>query len=249
MHERQRTLKDKLIDAMLAVAASLEQLDQCCHESCPRSQPFDEALKNCLSTCVTSVQQLRAWEIEAMRLNTRTEGRLEDMCANHGFGIFHLIMSYWAVSLLLSARCWLVLGRIADATPASQVLASLLPNPQKYAMDIASNAHLYFSPTTGLVGPQFATFPLGAALHFIAATSRHRLAGGAQDNAGTGKDGDDEMANAMKRIRHLFQTDERARSTGAFLRSMAPDPAPQNLKGDTRNAEEHRKMAREWFKM
>lgn len=191
-----------------------------------------------MSTCITSVQRLRAWDIEV--LSAWAQVRLEDICVNHGFGIFNVIMSYWAVTLL-SARCWSVLDRISEPTPASQDLASLLPNPQKCAMEIAAYAHLYLSPTTGLVGPQCATFPLGASLHFIAATSRQKMAGGAQGNAGTGKDGDDEMASAMKRIRDLFRTDKRARSTGAFLRSMAPDPAPQNLKGDTRNAEEHRR--------
>jgi hypothetical protein len=247
MQDRQRTLKDKLVDAMLAVATSLEQLDRCCHEGGPESQPSDEVLTACVSTCIMSVQRLRAWEIEVLRASPHA--RLEDVCVNQGFGIFHLIMSYWAVFLLLSARCWPVLNRIREPTPALQALASLLPRPQTCAVNIATHAHRYFPLTTGLVGPQYATFPLGAALHYIAAMSKQETASREQPEAVTMRGCEDDMTAAMKCIKDLFSTNVRARSTAEFLRSMAPDPAPQSLKGDTRNTEEHRRMAREWFKV
>jgi hypothetical protein len=247
MQNRQRTLKDKLVDTMLAVAASLEQLDQCCHGMDSQSQHSDEFLKTCVNPCITSVQRLRAWEIEVLK--TSSHARLEDICAHQGFGIFHLIMSYWAVFLLLSARCWPVLNRIREPTPVLQALASLLPRPQVCAVNIATHAHRYFPLTAGLVGPQKATFPLGAALHYIAAMRNRETAGRPESEADTTRDRVGDLTAAMRCIQDLFRTNERARSTAEFLRSMAPEPAPQNLKGDTRNAEEHGRMAREWFKV
>jgi hypothetical protein len=247
VQNRQRTLKDKLVDAMLMVAASLEQLDRCCHDTGSKSQPSEEFLKGCASTCITSVQRLRAWEIEVLRTSSHT--RLEDICAHQGFGIFHLIMSYWAVFLLLSARCWPVLNRVREPTPVLQALASLLPQPQVCAVNIATHAHRYFPLTAGLVGPQKATFPLGAALHYIAAMRKRETAGWSEFEADTTRDCVGDMTAAMRSIKDLFRTNERARSTAEFLRSMAPVPAPQNVKGDTRNTEEHVKMAREWFKV
>jgi hypothetical protein len=245
--DRQRTLKDKLVDAMLAVANSLEQLDQCCHGRGPESQPSDEVLKACVSTCITPVQRLRAWEIEVLRASPHA--RLEDVCAYQGFGIFHLIMSYWAIFLLLSARCWPVLSCIREPTPALQALASLLPRPQTCAVNIATYAHRYFTLTTGFVGSQCATFPLGAALHYVAVMNKGETADRVQLEAGVMSNYESGIIAAMKGIKDLFRTNERARSTAEFLRSMTPDPAPKNLKGDTRNAGEHGRMAREWFKV
>jgi hypothetical protein len=231
---RQRTLKDKLVDAELKVAAVLEQLDQCWSEY----QASNETLKICVSRCIGPAQRLRAWEIEMLR--TVAGARLEEVCAEQSFGVFHLVMSYWAAFLLLSARCRPLLNRISEPTPALQALASLLPDPQVFAVNIATHAHHYFASTTGLVGPQIATFPVGAALHFFAAKTKQGLTESLYC---------EEVQSVLAHLQKLMQTDERARSTAEFLRSMAPDPAPQNLKGDTNNAEEHMRMAREWFKM
>jgi hypothetical protein len=109
--------------------------------------------------------KLEAWKMEAGEAWPRA--RLENICAKQGFGIFHLIMSYWAVSLLLSARYYAVLDRVSAATPALQALFSLLPSAQKCAVAIASHAHRYFTLTTGLVGPQYAAFPLGIAIYHL----------------------------------------------------------------------------------
>jgi hypothetical protein len=236
MQDRQRTLRDKLVDAMLMVGASLEQLDQWCHEMRSRSgcQPSNEASKACISACVTSVQLLQSWEIETLRASA--QDRLEDVCADRGLGIFHLIMSYWAVFLLLSARCWPVLNCISEPAPALGALAALLRNPRTCALNIATYAHRYFPPTTGLVGPQYATFPLGVALNFITVSNEQEMIDGTRSTDGRGKD---EITTAMNRIQDLFRTDKRAKSTAEFLGSMAPDPAPQNLEGNTKGAEGH----------
>lgn len=250
---RHRTLKDKLVDATLAVAGALEQLDQYHADPGLNSQRSDEVVKS----CIKPVQWLRAWEIEALRLHPDGPSNLSDVCAKHGFGFYHLIMQFWAVSLLLSARCRPFIDHLTKQSddgdglsPASHALASLVPNPQACAINIAINAHHYFAHTTGLVGPQHATFPLGAALHFFAATGQR--ASDSEDEAiaaAAGGGTDPGTALVIQRLQELFRNVERAKSTGEFLRSMAPDPAPVELKGDTNDAGEHEKMAKDWFKL
>lgn len=241
---RRRTLKDKLVDATLAVAGALEQLDGCYKDSETQHERSERAVK----ACTIPVQWLRAWEIEALRLHRNSSSILSDVCANHGFGFFHLIMQFWAVSLLLSARCRPLIsangGRnddSAEVSSALKALALLVPDPQTCAINIATHAHHYFASNTGLVGPQHATFPLGAALHFFAAMGLRGYAVCAETGTST------ELA--MQRLQDLFRNIERAKSTGEFLRSMAADPAPPELKGDTNKPGEHERMAREWFKV
>jgi len=250
---RHRTLKDKLVDATLAIAGALQHLDQYHEDPRTDSQRVDEAVK----ACATPLQWLRAWEIEALRLHSDGPSNLSDVCAKHGFGYYHLIMQFWAVSLLLSARCRPFIDRVTKRSDegvgrslALQALVSLVPNPQTCAINIAVNAHHYFAPTTGLVGPQHATFPLGAALHFFAATGQR--ASSSEDRvtaAAAGGGTDPSTALVIQRLQQLFRDVERAKSTGEFLRSMAPDPAPVELKGDTNDAGEHEKMAKDWFKL
>jgi hypothetical protein len=136
---------------------------------------------------ITSAMKLETWEVEAGEAWPRA--RLEDICAKQGFDIFHLIMSYWAVSLLLSARCCAVLDRVSESTPALQALASLLPNEQKCAVAIATHVHRYFTPTSGPVGPQCATFPLSiAAIHHFNAIRTPGMRVGTQSGAGKKSD-------------------------------------------------------------
>jgi hypothetical protein len=221
MNHRQRTLKDKLVDLMLGVAASLEQLDQCGQVLPSERQPSDKLVEACACMCITSAMKLEAWEKEAGEAWPRA--RLEDICAKQGFGIFHLIMSYWAVSLLLSARCCALLDRISESTPALQTLASLLPNAQKCAVAIATYAHRYFTPTTGLVGPQYATFPLGIAIYHFNAIRTPGMQVRTQPGAGKESDAEVAATTAMEHIEDLFRTNERARSTAQFLRRMASE--------------------------
>jgi hypothetical protein len=161
------------------------------------------------------------------------------------------------VSLLLSARCRLFVDHLIKRSdesigpsPTLQALASLVPGPQTCAINIATHAHHYFAPTTGLVGPQHATFPLGAALHFFAATGQKASTsqGEASATAASSETGPS-TALVIRRLQELFRNVERAKSTGEFLRSMAPDPAPVELKGDTNDAGEHEKMVKDWFKL
>jgi hypothetical protein len=130
-------------------------------------------------------------------------------------------MSYWAVSLLLSARCCAVLDRVNEFTPALQALASLLPSAQKCAVAIATHAHRYFTLTTGLVGPQYATFPLGIAIHHFNAIRAPGMQAGTQSGAGKESDAEVAATPVMRDIDDLFRTNERARSTAQFLRRMA----------------------------
>ncbi|GAB7335867.1 hypothetical protein MBLNU13_g08128t1 [Cladosporium sp. NU13] len=250
---RHRTLKDKLVDATLAIGGALDQLDQYHENPGINSERLDEVVK----ACATPVQWLRAWEIEALRFPSDGPSNLSDVCAKHGFGFFHLTMQFWAVSLLLSARCRTFIDHITNRgddgvgrSPALQGLASLVPNPQACAINIATHAHHYFAPTTGLVGPQHATFPLGAALHFFAATGQRASTSEDEATAATADGGiESSTALVIQRLQQLFRNVERAKSTGEFLRSMAPDPAPAELKGDTNDAGEHEKMAKDWFKL
>jgi hypothetical protein len=246
---RKRTLKDKLVDVTLAAAGALEQLDQCYNGSKTDDQRSDKAVQ----ACAAPIQWLRAWEIEALRLHSDGSSNLPDVCADHGFGFYHLIMQFWAVSLLISARCRPFIDRYierSDAStgrpPASQALASLVPDPQKCAINIATHAHHYFSSTTGLVGPQHASFPLGAALHYFAAIGQKA---DITRDAAVGDETASSTVRAIQGLQGLFRNDERAKSTGEFLRSMAPDPAPAKLKGDTNDIRQHERMAKEWFKL
>lgn len=247
---RHRTLKDKLVDTTLAIAGALQHLDQYHEDPGVDSWRINAVVR----ACAIPVQWLRAWEIEALRLHSDGPSNLSDVCAKHGFGFYHLAMQFWAISLLLSARCRPFIDHLTKRSddghglsPALQALASLLPYPQTCAINIAANAHHYFAPTTGLVGPQHATFPLGAALHFFAATGQKASASKNEARAGGGTD--PSTALVIERLQELFRNAERAKSTGEFLRSMAPDPAPADLKGDTNDAGQHEKMAKDWFKL
>ena len=121
---RQRTLKDKLVDSMIAIAAVLEQLDMCCDGLrlvCQASHASDEVLTTCVSKCITPAQQLRAWEIEALRVSA--QARLEDACTRHGFGFF-----IWPCHARLSCSCSLLAaGQIRIAFASQQRLCRLLP--------------------------------------------------------------------------------------------------------------------------
>jgi hypothetical protein len=50
---------------MLAVAASLEQLDQCGHVLPSDRQPSDKLVEACACMCIASAMKLKAWEMEA----------------------------------------------------------------------------------------------------------------------------------------------------------------------------------------
>lgn len=217
MQDRERTLKDRLVDVMLAVTASLEQLDRCRSQSSYEDQHTEEALTASVTSCLASLQLLQAWEAKVLK--TSAHARLEDVCAKQGFGTFHLVMSYWAVSLILSARCWPVLACIGEHTPALEALASLLSSPQTCFVNIANHAHRYFPLSTGLVGPHQATFPLGTALNFINAWETADTVEREQLGVGS-MYGQEDMRKAVAKMKTLFYTDERARGTAEFLNSI-----------------------------
>jgi len=121
-----------------------------------------------------------------------------------------------------------LLGAAGQSVPELVRFEAQLSNPQPYAANIAANAHRYFNPDTRLIGPQLASFPLGAASHYLAAT-------------------DQQHGAEMETVKGLLRDNSRAHSTAAFLRSMATDPAPLEVKGDSQDIEEHRKMAKKWF--
>jgi len=129
---------------------------------------------------------------------------------------------------------------MARETQCLGALTSLLLDPQKCAVGIAIYAHHYFAPNTSLVGAHHASFPLGAALHFLAVTCH---VGIEADNS------ESEAKVATSRIRVLFRDVGRAKSTAEFLRSMAPDPAPAALNGDVSKTGAYEKRARPWLKI
>ena len=92
MNHRQRTLKDKLVDSMTGVVASMEQLDQCGHVLPSDHQPCNKLVEACACMCIAPAIKLEAWNMQAGEAWPRA--RLEDICAKQGFSIFHLIMSY-----------------------------------------------------------------------------------------------------------------------------------------------------------
>jgi len=234
---RPRSLRDELIDLMLAVATLLEQLESyaCALEDTPfaNQAPWETIVDQALAIAGL----MSAWEKKALtraacdsQQGESSGGKgLNEQCGSHGFGFFYLVMQYWAVCLIHSARCWMLIRTAGPVILQLNRLASELPSPQSYAVNIAEQANRYFLLNTGMLGPQSASFPMGVALHYLAATGQ-------------------EQSAPMQTIRRLLHDNERARSTSTFLRSMAADPAPPAVTGDAALPDQHAKMAANWFR-
>jgi hypothetical protein len=99
-------------------------------------------------------------------------------------------------------------------------------NPRLMASNIVSSAPHYFEPNAGFWGAQAASFPIGSALHYYAAT------GGVE-------------SEEMNQLRRLLDRAKLGGVTGNFLKSIAN--IADSAKGDPRKNEEHTKMATSWY--
>ncbi|KAK0256051.1 hypothetical protein B0A54_00992 [Friedmanniomyces endolithicus] len=158
---------------------------------------------------------------------------LAGVCMNHGYGFFQLVMQFWPLNLILHSTTWLMLRRIAQSDIPSTTLADFArtnatPDPQPYAAYIANHCFHYFRPEAGLYGAQYASWPMATAFHYYAAT---------------GQAGSPESQKMTQICREIPS----AKFTAAFLRSIATDPMPPRLKGDTKKVQEHVEMAKHWW--
>ena len=182
---------------------------------------------------------LEVWEQKAIRLSSQMSGAsaatgtLEDNCMRHGYEFFNTIMRYWFICMILTSRTWLLFRRISQIIPPSAFTSAPgglpgVPDPQRFAANIARNCHHYFDAEAGLWGAQNASLSMGGALHYYAATGQF-------DSPG------------MTELRRVLREYKGAQFTVGFLKSMAADPAPEGLKGDTSVPQEHIRMAANWF--
>ncbi|KAK5151494.1 hypothetical protein LTS14_009338 [Recurvomyces mirabilis] len=227
--ETRRSPSDELADIMAAVSEALEQQDAALDRLTTDSGPISAAQCHAVLDLSERIMAMfRDWEVRMLGTQQQQppSPQLDEVCMNLGYGSFHLVMQYWATSLIMCSRYWVTLRRLPPAVIASRE-AIHVPDPQAYADHIAKNAHHCFLPEAGLYGPQKASFPLGAALHYYAAANQHGSVG-------------------MQEIRRLFRESETASFTAGFLRSMAADPAPVGIKADPEDEAKHAIMAAEW---
>jgi hypothetical protein len=200
--------------------------------------------QNHINRCIQIGESLRDWELECLEQSdlctTNYPGpvTLLEICKTHGYGFFNICMQFWVSCLLLYATTWvsyrnITLGVHPDQLPSLPAWMRLpdIPewmNPRLMASNIVSCAPYYFERDAGFWGPQSASFPMGAALHYLAAT------GGAES----------EEINQLKR---LMKHSKLGGVTGNFLQSIAN--TADSTKGDPREREQHVKMATSWYGM
>jgi hypothetical protein len=250
-----RSLYDEFIDIMLSVPALLEGHDRLSANliTATQHQVLSEVFKeghDLVSRCIRVGETLQNWEERAIRFSadtvdfvsrSRTEHRsLLEICKLHGYGFFHSCMQYWGTSIVVYATTWAVQRSMFKA--ANPVSESLPPpfawlnlqtipdwvNPGKMAANIACSAAHYFEDAAGYWGASSATYSIGAASHYYAAT-------GNLDSA------------EMRQIYDLYKNAKLATVTRQFLRSVANTPS--SAKGDCARQAEHIKMAGSWYRM
>ena len=245
-----RNLHDKLCDIMITLPDLLQSQDRLS----PRlvsPQTNDERYatltegQNHITRCIRVGEALRGWE-QSVLLACQAENSqsiagpqtLRDVCKNHGHGFFNLSMQYWVACIILYSATWtsyrtVTLAARPDQAPSMPGWLKLpdIPewmNPHPPAANIVACAPHYFDENGGFWGAQAATFPMGAALHFYAATGRQN-------------------SEEMAQLKGLFNRPKLGGVTSEFLRSIANTGSTK--KGDPAQREEHNKMASSWFGM
>lgn len=247
-----RHLRDELFDVMIGLPDLLRKQDDVLRKLVlvetysDRFSVLTEA-RDHISRCILLATCFREWEDKALRACTgQNDGHFEqafagpltlaEVCKNHGYGFFNIVMQYWTATLILHGTTWIAYRNALLATDVT--LSSTLPalvrlptipawmTPRPIAANIAKYAHHYFSDSAGLWGAQSASFPLGGALHYFAATGGQ----GSED---------------IQKIRQLFVGAKYGKVTGDFLRSVA-NTAPTK-RGDTHDRMQHYCMASSWY--
>ena len=243
-----RTLTDEVVDIFVALTYRLQEQDEvfaCLSNT--GAHGTASLLENGLAVlyrCVQTSASLQLWEAKALKICIETghyrdalqPAGLRDVVQNHGLGFYHLVMRYWVACMMLYSGTWLLFRRLAQLAPPKDpsgtggLSAPRLPDPQQFASHLAMNVNYFFESGSGLLGAQYAAVPMGAALHYYAAT-------GQLDSP------------EMKEMKRVFQEYRLAGFTSEFLTSIATSDKLKSMKGNVRNKQEHVKMAASWFRI
>ncbi|KAF2172354.1 hypothetical protein M409DRAFT_50068 [Zasmidium cellare ATCC 36951] len=242
-----KTLRDELLDLMAGLPGILHQQEALYAEvsNATDGATMTKVIKDgvdVLKQCISLGARLQTWEEKTMDLAREARGENENdtltlfhISKDHGFAFFHLITQFWTVCLILHGPTWLTywkLLHVAQSTtfPATKDLSQIdIPfwmNPQPFASNISHQASHFFSEEAGLWGSSTASFPMGAALHYYAATGGFKTP-------------------EMRMLKAALGSSPKANMVSGFLRSMASSAAPQG--GDPKIPVQHEKMATSWF--
>ena len=246
-----RTLCDELCDIMIALPDLLQRQDRLSRRLASLQSNSDRfaALtegQNHINRCTLIGGSLREWEQKALTAcitisapsiqNYTGPLTLLDVCKDHGYGFFHACMQYWTTCLVLFTTAWVTYRSVILARteqPLSLPAWMRMPevpdwmNPRPIASNIVTCSPHYFSDGAGFWGAQSASFPMGAALHYYAATT------GGLD------------AEETAQLRRLLRNARLGKITSDFLRSVAN--TADSVKGDPQNRQEHKEMATSWY--
>ena len=246
-----RSLHDKLVDVMITLPRLLQSQDdltqilESIETDKDRFEGLTEGQKH-LARCIRIEESLREWERTAVQIcleqsvnpatNFTGPVTLLDVCKNHGYGFFNVCMQFWVATLLLYATTWISYRKVMLAIQPDQIPSlptwMRLPdipewmNPRPLASNIAACAPHYFSPNAGFWGAQCASLPVGAALHYYAATG--------------GSDSEE-----MAQLRRLFDQANLGEVTSNFLKSIAN--TGNSAQGDPSKSQDHQRMATSWY--
>lgn len=248
-----RNLHDTLCDVMIALPDLLQSQDRLLQTLVHSGSNRDRFTiitegQNHINRCIRIGESLREWEqsallacLEESSIGTQNYAgpvTLLEVCKNHGYGFFHMSMQYWVACVVLHSTAWVtyrsvILAARPDQPPSLPAWMRLpdIPewmNPRLAASNIVTCAPHYFVDDAGFWGAQSATFPLGAAMHYYAAT-------GDQDSEQTAQ------------LHRLLKQTRLGSVTSEFLRSIAN--TGDSVKGDPAKREEHRRMATSWYGM
>lgn len=242
-----KTLRDELFDLVVMLPDSLQQ-QEALYEA--MSNATGDAAVNkviidgihVLKQCMSLGTKLRIWEQKTISLarDARMEESDRDLTLfkvskDHGFAFFYLVTIFWTACLLNYGSTWLTYQRISCVArnainPPTDDLSTIeIPcwmNPEPYAAYISKISSHFFSEQAGLWGSSAASLPLGAALHYYAATGSLQ-------------------SPECSMLKSALGSSAKAGMVSGFLRSMAASAAPDG--GDPKNPVEHEKMATTWF--
>lgn len=201
-----------------------------------------------LNRCIAIGESLRQWEQKALAACTSVTAMppehfagpltLLEVCKDHGYGFFHVVMQYWTTCIALFTTAWITYRSVTTCMPAGTdqpfspwIRLPEVPawmNPRPIAANIVTCAPHYFTDDARFWGAHNASFSMGAAMHYYAAT-------GGQHSEEIGQ------------LRSLCSQARLGAVTGEFLRSIAN--TADTAKGDCRDREEHKIMATSWYGM
>ncbi|KAK4507988.1 hypothetical protein PRZ48_001723 [Zasmidium cellare] len=244
-----KTLRDELLDVMTALPGILHQ-QEALYAAIPNAidrATMGKVIKDgvdVLKQCIGLGTRLRAWEQKTIHLARKARGEPQDdtltlpaINKHHGFAFFHLVTQFWTACLILHGPTWLTYWKLlhvgqSTTSPASKDLSQIqIPpwmNPQPFASNIAHQASHFFSDEAGLWGLSTASFPMGAALHYYAATGGFKTP-------------------EMRMLKAALGGSAKAGMVSGFLRSMAASATKEGDGGDPQFPVEHERMATRWF--